>query len=319
MTPDIQQASPPKPLRVPPLRRSEDVFQEQNYNAGGLYQPATLDAMQDFLLTPLLREAVTYKLAQQVHNMQPKNMHALGPLDVFPTDVAAAPDWRNLLFGGWWSWLEKWGKLASIILGIYYLYVVGRWPITTLFSLKVLYKEHGFGPNLLWGLGPGQDIFPMRFFRRWRQFKQHFSQAGLHEIPRAPPSTVPHEYLALNEMDIPQLPGRNRTMSNVYPVLPHQKHTSLYDNGPPVVTYATPERRAPAEEPLQHQRPPVTDLPPGPRLTQPPRVVNNDAPGGRCSPGLDHTDLNDPGCDQRSGWLTSTSVWRSAPFLRRHL
>ena len=34
--------------------------------------------------------------------------------------------------------------------------------------LKVLYKEHGFGPNLLWGLGPGQDVFPMRFYRRWR-------------------------------------------------------------------------------------------------------------------------------------------------------
>ena len=52
--PDIHQAPPPKPLPVPPLRRTEDVFQEQNYNEGGLYQPATLDAMQDFLLTPLL-------------------------------------------------------------------------------------------------------------------------------------------------------------------------------------------------------------------------------------------------------------------------
>ena len=165
--------------------------------------------------------------------MRLENEHALGPLDVFPTDVAAAADWRNLLFGGWWSWLEKWGKLASIILGIYYLYLVGRWAITTLFSLKVLYEEHEFRPNLWWGLGPGQDVFPMRFYRRWRWFKQHFSQAGGHEVARAPPVTVPHEYLALNEMEIPQLPRRNRTMSNVYPVLPHQKHTSVYDNGPP--------------------------------------------------------------------------------------
>ena len=125
VTPDMHQAPPPKPLPVLPPRRMEDVFQEQNYNEGGLYQPATLDAMQDFLLTPLLREAVTYKLAHQVHNMRPENEHALGHLDVFRTDVTAATDWRNLLFGGWWSWLEKWGKLASIFIGAYYLYVVG--------------------------------------------------------------------------------------------------------------------------------------------------------------------------------------------------
>ena len=85
--------------------------------------------------------------------MRPENNYALGPLDVFPADIAAAADWRNLLFGGWWSWLEKWGKLVSIFLGIYYLYAVGRWLLTTLFSLWVLYQEHGFGPNLLWGQG----------------------------------------------------------------------------------------------------------------------------------------------------------------------
>ena len=155
VTPDIHQPSPPKPLPVSPPRRTEDVFKEQNYNEGGLYQPATLDAMQDFLLTPLLREAVTYKFASQVHNMRPENEHALSPLDVFPNDIAAAADWRNLLIRGWWSWLEKLGKLASIFIRAYYLYVVGRWTLTTLFSLKVLYDEHGFRPNLLWGLGPG--------------------------------------------------------------------------------------------------------------------------------------------------------------------
>ena len=155
VTPDIHQAPSPKPLPVQLPRRTEDVFREPDYNEGGLYQSDTLDAMQDFLLMPLLHEAVTYKLAHQVHNLRPENEYVLGPLDVFPVDAAAAADWRNLLFGGWWSWLEKWGKLASIFIGAYYLYVGARWVITTLFSLKVLYEEHGFGPNLLWGLGPG--------------------------------------------------------------------------------------------------------------------------------------------------------------------
>ena len=66
--------------------------------------------MQDFLLTPLLREAITYKLAHQVNNLWPENKYALGPLDMFPASITDAADWRNLIFGGWWSWLEKWGK-----------------------------------------------------------------------------------------------------------------------------------------------------------------------------------------------------------------
>ena len=98
---------------------------------------------------PLVRDCLLEKLAHQVHNMRPDSDYALGPLDMFPADIAAVADWCNLLFGGWWSWLEKWGKLVSIILGLYYLYVVGRWLLTTLFSLRVLYQEHGFGPNLL--------------------------------------------------------------------------------------------------------------------------------------------------------------------------
>ena len=212
ITPDIHQAPAPKPLPISQPRRMEDVFREQNYNEGSLYQSATLDAMQDFLLTPLLRKAVTYKLAHQVHNMRPENDYALGPLDVFLADIVA--DWRNLLFGGWWSWLEKWGKLVSIFLGVYYLYVVGRWLITTLFSLWVLYQEHGFGPNLLWGLGPGQDVFPMRFYQRWRCFKQHLSCPEDEPI-WAPRASVPHEYLAIAEDEVPPLPQRNRAVANM--------------------------------------------------------------------------------------------------------
>ena len=51
--------------------------------------------MQDFLLTPLLREAITYKLAHQVHNLRPDNNHALGPLDLFPNSIAATVEWQT--------------------------------------------------------------------------------------------------------------------------------------------------------------------------------------------------------------------------------
>ena len=260
VTPDIHQAPPPKPLPVPLPCRTEDVFQEQDYNEGGLYQPDTLDAMQDFLLTPLLREAVTYKLAHQVHNLRPENEHVLGPLDVFPVDAAAAADWRNLLFGGWWSWLEKWGKLASIFIGAYYLYVAGRWLITTLFSLKVLYDEHGFGPNLLWGLGPGQGVFPMRFYRRWRRCKQHLSQTEDREIAQAPPCTAPHEYLALDEVEMPSLPRHNPDQTRIYPGLPPSKPTLPDLEEPSLAPYTRPKRQSTATESLPGQPKPDPDI-----------------------------------------------------------
>ena len=103
------------------------------------------------------------QLAHQAHNLRPETNMSWGPLDIFPVDAAAATGWRNLLFGGWWSCLEKWGKLASIFIGAYYLYVAGRWLITTLFSLKVLCDEHRFGPTSYGAWDLGQGVFPMRF------------------------------------------------------------------------------------------------------------------------------------------------------------
>ena len=196
---------------------------------------------------------MTYKLANQVHNLRPENEHVLGPLDVFHVDAAAAADGRNLLFGGWWSWLEKWGKLASIFIGAYYLYVAGRWLLTTLFSLKVLYDKHGFGPNLLWGLGPGQGVFPMRFYHRWRRFKQHLSKADGREAAQAPPLTAPHEYLALNEVEMPPLPRSNPVRTSVYPELPPLKYTPGDLDGTPPANYARPERRPAVEESIPCQ------------------------------------------------------------------
>ena len=163
-----------------------------------------------------------------------------GPLDLFPDTIAATADWRNLLFGGWWSWLEKWGKFVSICIGVYYLYVLGRWLLTTVFSLRVLYQEHGFGPNLLWGLGPGRNVFPMRFYRRWRRFRQAHSEHSA-RTPDRRPVRPPHDYLALDEIEVPPLPHRNRAVANIYPPLP-AKPASLYSNDPRN-EYAVPNNR----------------------------------------------------------------------------
>ena len=205
-----------------------------------------------------------------------------GPLDMFPAGIADATDWRNLIFGGWWSWLEKWGKLVSILLGIYYLYVVGQWLLTNLFSLRVLYQEHGFSPNLLWGLGPGQDIFPMRFYRRWRRFKQHFAPKDpehdeppslmprdYEPLPLRPRAPLHHEYLAVHEPEGPPLPRRNHVVSNVYLSLPASDGATVSPKdrqpaaGPgkvyQAVVYAETERKPPATNPAKLITPPAAE------------------------------------------------------------
>ena len=110
-----------------------------------------------------------------------------------------------------------------------------------MFSLRVLYQEHGFGPNLLWGLGPGRNVFPMRFYRRWRRGRQRTRPDPPSEARRGRSACAPHDYLALHELEGPPLPRRNRAVSNVYPPLP-AKSTSLYSNDPRA-EYVTRESR----------------------------------------------------------------------------
>ena len=208
VTPEVHPAPEPLPLPAQAPHREDDVFEERDYNQGGLYESGTLSVLQDFLRAPLLREAVTYKLAYQVHNLQPENQHVLTPTDIFPYDAVGAADWRKLIFGGWWGWLEDWGQWVSVCLGMYYLYVIIKTLVTACFSVGVLYQEHGLSPSLLWGLGVGQSAFPMRFYRRWREFQRNTRNnnrlpnpprfAALQApqpLPRPPPAN--HEYLMI--------------------------------------------------------------------------------------------------------------------------
>ena len=144
----------------------------------------------------------------------------------------------------------KMGILVSIVIGLYYLYVLGRWVLTTLFYLRILYQEHGIKPNLLWGLGPAQNIFPMQFYRCWRRFKQRATSPTTPDTTRAASDNAPHEYLAIHEVGGPPLPRRNRAVSNVYPSLP-AKSSSMYSNDPQAL-YAEPgSRTLPAGPPRE--------------------------------------------------------------------
>ena len=239
-TPEIHQAPTPLPLPLPTARRNESVFQMRDYTQGGLYESETLAALQDFLMAPLIREAVTYKLAYQVRNVQPGNQHLVTPMDMFPQEVIDAASWRQLIFGGWWGWLEEWGQIVSVLLGLYYAYVFLKAGLTACFSLGVLYQEHGLSPNLLWGLGLGRTLFPMRFYRRWREFQRgHRPRTGATDgspftaltAPRPPPRPLPreHEYLAVGT----EVPPSPRVTDPVGPSLYPEFELSGNDTGSP--------------------------------------------------------------------------------------
>ena len=203
--PTIHPAPAPEPLPTQPAHRVHDVFSDRDYTKGGFYESTTLSALQDFLVAPMLRDAVTYKLADQVLNVRPDNRRALSPTDVFPAGVVDPTDWRRLIFGGWWHWMEQWGQLVSVVLGLYYAYVICRSAFTALFSCRVLYQEHGFSPSLLWGLGLGRKLFPIRFYHRWRKFQANVGRQDMETLslrrtrPRPPPRPAPrpHDYLVV--------------------------------------------------------------------------------------------------------------------------
>ena len=100
----------------------------------------------------------------------------------------------------------------------------------------------------------------MRFYRRWRRFKQHLSQADGREAARAPPIMAPHDYLALNKVEMPPLPRRNLFRSSVYPELPPLKPALGDTDELSTASYARPERRPTARKTLPCQQPPGADV-----------------------------------------------------------
>ena len=148
--------------------------------------------------------------------------------------------------------MEEWGQLVSVGLGVYYLYKILRTIFTACFSLRVLYQEHGVSPSLLWGLGVGRNLFPMRFYRRWRRAQNHRED----QPPRPPPRPFPadHEYLALDSVARPA-PTQETTQSpRVYPGLEKERsRLPSYSVTPPAaVPFSAPKAIALTAERNDH-------------------------------------------------------------------
>ena len=93
------------------------------------------------------------------------------------------------------------------------------------------------------------------------------------------PAPVPHEYLALNKMEIPPLPQRNQTMSNVYPPLPHQSPLRYTTTGSPRSLTRHPNAMRRWQNLSDDRSPKATDLQLDPWPAHPPVGVANDQIG----------------------------------------
>ena len=237
----------------------------------------------------MIRDAVTYKLADQVLNVRPDNRRALTPTDVFPAGVVDPTDWRRLIFGGWWNWVEQWGQLVSVVLGLYYLHSFCRAGFTALFSCRVLYQEHGLSPSLLWGLGLGRKIFPMRFYRRWRKFQANTEQGearsasfrprrergevrpvsfrGPKPRPLPRPDLHSHEYLVVGTE-----PGAPSSKPKEHPLLTEAEQYVLMASKKNPVPIA-PQVVQPLATLPRHEIAPVPPTTPAPPVTPPPPVA----------------------------------------------
>ena len=119
------------------------------------------------------------------------------------------------------------GQWVSICLGVYYTYGFLRSGFSALFSCHVLYQEHGLSPSLLWGLGVGRNMFPMRFYRRWRRFQAAQRRPEEKRVrrrrpdPPPRPNTIHHEYLLVqpNVSSKRSSTCKSSLRSSLYPTL----------------------------------------------------------------------------------------------------
>ena len=158
----------------------------------------------------------------------------------------------------------------------------------------------------------------MRLYRRWRQLKQQVVRPETSEATRGPPIDIPHLYLAINKVEGPPLPRRNRAVLNIYPPLPAKSSLlysndlqTLYADQGPRMAIAGPPREALYT--AQVQRAAERAAPRRTSFLHDPQF-GNDAPCSECSdlPGR-------PVGRRQPRWVTATSPHRHPEVSRQHL
>ena len=189
--------------------------------------------------------------------------------------------------------MEQWGQWVSIGLGLYYAYQILRSVLIALFSCHTLYREHGVSPSLLWGMGLGRELFPLRFYKRWRRFQATQRRTTtVHDLRRHPSSPMrplrrSHEYIRVqSETGRQQLEtyksyksgnyltlDRRSAQSPRYPVIserPFQPSPIAAQIPLQPLVIAEPTPAPPAATAVEPFRPPAVPVPPAKDSIDPP-------------------------------------------------
>ena len=118
-----------------------------DFESGGIYTAAAVAAMDKFVQAPRAAQDIAYAFAEQtVRN--PEDGSGLRITNVFPHVPALS------FFTKVWTWLERWGQLASILLGLFVLVKFVLSATGFLFRLLTVHRAVGCGRSLCCALLP---------------------------------------------------------------------------------------------------------------------------------------------------------------------
>ena len=135
-----------KPFLPPPL----------DFEQGGLYTATQVREMDLFSQTPRRIQDLNMGLSAQ--GTRRADGH-IGPHELFPE----LPDlnYKTSLVARFWTWLDRWGSVMSVVVGLGVLFKFATWVAGLVIRLFAIHRDHGISLALL------TAFFPSAWLVRW--------------------------------------------------------------------------------------------------------------------------------------------------------
>src|SRR6056300_698919 len=224
-SPQILQANKPAPLRpiIDPLDFSVPQLPDVDWSTGGIYTDEDLNAMQNYLEFPRIRQALESHLAWQAALGHYDGSTPLTPSVLFPNEF---PSLSGYILSGLWNALRQWGEFVSIVIA---LIVAGRilmWFLKIIFSCWALIGAHGITLHLLW-FACSDWLYLLRYRKVHRQKNKREDPPA--KTPEEEPLPCKNSYEMLPTPNISIRPNLSRSRSlpssprpsrQLYPTVP---------------------------------------------------------------------------------------------------
>ena len=165
VTPRIIAVEPPAEIRISEVQQPNRTT-DYSFASGGIYSDEEVEGLQDYLEFPRIQSAVTYKLADQAHNIRPET--SITPDILFPPHAIPSGSWTTFILGSLWGKLRRLGEMASIFVGGFLL-LKSLWAIfKVLASAYHMIMSYGCSLQVLWACCP-ETLFTLKHFGELRE------------------------------------------------------------------------------------------------------------------------------------------------------